>query len=116
MDLYNYRKQIQKLYDDSVYGNIKGDIYNELSELRIDNEFIENINLDSTNKRITFKLNNSVTNKDVDDLFEQIQEVIKSFIYKNINCMSDGLKEFIESNLYFDSYFINESKIIIVQL
>lgn len=116
MDLYNYRKQIQKLYDESVYGNIKGDIYNELNDLRIDNEFIENISSDVTTKRITFKLNDKVTEDNVSSLISQIQNVIKLFVTKNINCMSDGLKEFLDSSLYFDSYFINESKIIIVQL
>lgn len=116
MDLYNYRKQIQKLYDESVYGNIKGDIYNELNDLRIDNDFIENISSDITTKRITFKLNDKATDKNVSSLTNQIQDVIRSFVTKNTNCMSDELKEFLNTALYFDSYFINESKIVIVQL
>lgn len=118
MNLYDYRKQIQKLYDNSVYGNIKGDIYKELSELRIDNSFIIDITTDSMSKRVSFKLDNKAVDTDTADLIKQIQQVIKSFVIKNTNCMSDELKNFLESNLYFDTYIINseESKIVMVQL
>lgn len=115
MNLYDCRKQIQKIYNDSVYGNIKGDIYSELDELRIDNQFIISVSSDSTNKRITFKLEDYVTSSDISNLFEQIKEVIRSFIYKNM-FISPEMDEFLNSNLYFDSYFIDESKLVIVQL
>ena len=56
MDIYNNRKQIQKIYNESVYGNSKGDIYAELSELRIDNDCIKTIYSDPINKTVTFEL------------------------------------------------------------
>ena len=116
MDLYSHRKLIQKLYDDSVYGNIKGDVYKELSELRIDNKYIIEVSEDRIEKRITFKLDSNID--DLSSLLSQINSVIKAFIEKNMTCMSEGLKEFLSSGLFFDTYIIKEDgfKIVIIQL
>ena len=120
MNLYDYRKQIQKIYDDSVYGNVKGDIYNELSELRIDNSFIEEVTTNKMNKRVTFKLSIDHKDNNVSELIQQIQSVIKAFVEKNVSCMSDGLRNFLDSNpnLYCDTYSIteNNSKLVIFLL
>ena len=76
MELYEYRRQIQKIYNESVYGNTKGDIYNELSDLRIDNNFVESIKCNPNMKTITFQLNENVTDRDVSSLLSQIKLVI----------------------------------------
>jgi uncharacterized membrane protein len=114
MDIYEYRKLIQKIYNESVYGNTKGDIYKELSDLRIDNNFIENIKCNQSMRTITFQLNENVTDRDVSSLLSQIKLVIKDFVLKNLSENNDNLKEFLESDLCYDSYKLNNN--IIVQL
>ena len=119
MNLYTNRKQIQKLYNDSAYSNTKGDIYAELSELRIDNDCVKTISSDMVNKTITFELVDETSDKKSSKLLNEIREVVKSFIEKNISDESEELKEFIESDLCYDSYFINKvngAKTIIIQL
>lgn len=119
MNLYDNRKQIHKIYNDSIYGNTKGDIYTELSELRIDNNFVKSISLNDMNKTITFELEDNTSNKKSSKLMNEIGNVIRSFIEKNISEESNEMKEFLESNLYYDSYFINKDngiQTIIVQL
>jgi len=119
MSLYDYRKQIQQLYNDSVYGNIKGDIYTELHELTIDNEFIESVSSDTIKKTVTFDLIESATDKDSNNLILQVKDVIRSFVEKNISNISDDMEEFLNSNLCYDCYLLNEengSKVIIIQL
>ena len=114
MEMYEYRKLIQKIYNESVYGNTKGDIYKELSDLRIDNNFIDNIKCNQSMRTITFQLNENVTDRDVSSLLSQIKIVIKDFILKNISDHNDELKEFLESDLCYDSYKLNNN--VIVQL
>ena len=119
MDLYSNRKQIQKLYNESLYGNTKGDIYSELSELRIENDYIKSISSNTINKTITFELEDNTSDKKSSKLLDEIKNTIKEFIEKNISEQSDEMKEFIESDLCYDSYFINKvngSKTIIIQL
>ena len=117
MSIYDSRKQIQKLIDESSYGLVKGDIYNELSELRIDNDFITEINVNSEKREITFKIKNEAKNK-IDNLIEQINEVIKSFIYKNLKNINDEFKNDIESQYCFDKYIFDsgEEILLIIQL
>jgi hypothetical protein len=119
MNLYDNRKKIQKLYDDSIYSNTKGDIYAELSELRIDNDCVKTINSNTMNKTITFELEDNTSDKKSSKLIDEIKATIKSFIEKNISDQNDEMKEFIESDLCYDSYFINKingTKTIIIQL
>ena len=119
MTLYDYRKQIQKIYNDSVYGNTKGDIYSELSELRIDNDFIKNIECDSLKKSVTFELEENTSTKQSDSLMSQISETIKQFVIKNLNDISEGMQSFLQSNMHYDSYYLNTnngSNTVIIQL
>ncbi len=115
MELYEYRKKIQKLYTESIYGNTKGDIYNELSDLSIDNNFIVNIKSNTQMRTVMFTLNDNVTDRDVASLLSQIKNVIKDFILKNISKEeNENLIEFLETDLCYDSYILNNN--IIVQL
>ena len=120
MDLYANRKQIQKIYNDSIYNNIKGDIYAELSELRIDNDCIKSISSNQINKTVTFELEDNISDKKSSKLLDEIKNTIKSFIKKNVSSeQNNEIEEFIESGLCYDSYFINKedgSKTIIIQL
>lgn len=119
MNLYDYRKQIQKIYNDSVYGNTKGDIYSELSELRIDNEFIKSIECDSLKKSVTFELEENTSSKESDSLMSQISETIKQFAIKNLNNISEDMQSFLQSNMHYDSYYLNTNngaKTVIIQL
>ena len=114
MDVYEYRRQIQKIYNDSIYGNTKGDIYNELSDLRIDNEFVEGVKCDQKMRTIMFQLSENVTDRDVSSLLSQIKLVIKEFVNKNISDGSKEFEEFLNSDLCYDSYKLNNN--IIVQI
>ena len=115
MDIYEYRKLIQKIYNESFYGNTKGDIYKELSDLRIDNNFIENIKCNQSMRTITYNLTENITDRDVSSLLSQIKLVIKDFILKNLSSENNNeLEEFLESDLCYDSYKLNNN--IIVQL
>jgi uncharacterized membrane protein len=120
MDLYANRKQIQKIYNNSIYDNIKGNIYTELSELRIDNDCIKNVSSNIINKTITFELENGISDKKFSKLIDEIKNTVKSFIKKNISFdQNNEIEELIESGLCYDSYFINKedgSKTIIIQL
>lgn len=121
MNLYDFRKQIHKIYNDSVYGNTKGDIYNELAEIRLDNGCIKSISYDSMGKRFSYEMVEGTNINKLDDLLSQIREVIKNFIKKNLSCMSTEMENFLENTyLYFDYYIIkkdeNELSSIIVQL
>ena len=114
MELYEYRRQIQKIYNDSIYGNTKGDIYNELSDLRIDNNFIESVICNNNMKTITFQLKENVTDRDISSLLSQIKIVIKDFVSKNISDENQELKDFLDTDLCYDSYKLNNN--IIVQI
>lgn len=119
MSLYDYRKQIQKLYNEP---KSNGDIYEELSELRIDdeyNKYIKTISTNIINKSITFDLVDSVSDKQSQKLINEIRRVITEFINKNIHDQSDEFKKFVESDLCYDEFILcNDNGIytIIVQL
>lgn len=104
MNIYDQKKKIHKIYNDSVYGNIKGDIYKELSDLRIDNDFILQVDTQMLEKRILFKLKDETTEKQLNDLKIQITDIIKTFIENNIDDIDSELREFISGNLLYDSY------------
>jgi hypothetical protein len=121
MNLYDYRKQIHKIYNDSVYGNTKGDIYSELSEIRLDNDCIKSVSYDQMNKTFTCEMVEGTSINELDNLLSQIREVIKNFIKKNLSCLSTEMEDFLENTyLYFDYYIIkkdeNELSSIIIQL
>ena len=115
LELYEYRKIIQRIYNESIYGNTKGDIYNELGDLRIDNNFIESIKANQQMRTITFQLKENVSGKDVASLYSQITLVIRDFITKNLSTEEyDNIKTFLDTDLCYDSYKISNN--VIVQL
>ena len=111
-NFYNHKKTIHKLYNESVYGNIKGDIYNELSELRIDNGYIKSVATEPDKKTVLFTIDNIDYNKT--DLKSQIKEVIRSFISKNISNWDQEFENFINGDLICDFYEMQN--VLIVQL
>ena len=107
VDIYKYRKIIQKLYNNSVYGEIKGDIYNELCDLRIDNKFIERVSVENDRRTVYFELN-EMNSDNILSLQSQIKNVIELFVDKNYNVDSE-MHDFLEAGdgYSFDSYIIN---------
>jgi len=112
MNLYDYRKQIHKIYNESVYGNTKGDIYNELSELRLDNNFIDSVVINNENKTVLYKLTEGFDKDDIQSLLDQVQSVIELFVTKNLPNIDEDMSNFLKSNLTYDHYILNDNLII----
>ena len=103
--IYDYRKQVQKLYIDSAKGLVKGNIYNELAELKLDYEFIADVKTNSSIFSIVFTIKSEKYSKTVRDiLIPRIKETIKSFVLKNVQNADDEMVEFLNSDLLFDIY------------
>ena len=89
---YEYRKRIQKMYDDSVAGTAKGMIYNELTEIKLDYNFISNTSVNMEKRTVTFEIVSKEGKKYIDDiLIPRIKETIKRFVMKNIQDKNDKL-------------------------
>jgi hypothetical protein len=117
-NMYEYRKQVQKLYIDSTKGLVKGNIYNELNELKLDYDFIDEIKTDSNIFSVTFTIKFEKYSKTVYNiLISRIKETIKSFVLKNVQNPNNEMIEFLNSNLLFDIYQLNsDSHTIMVRL
>ena len=63
-------------------------------------------------RTVTFRLNENVSDRDVASLFSQIKLAINEFINKNISDNSNEFKEFLESDLCYDSYKLNNNMIV----
>ena len=118
---YEYRKQLQQLYDNSVNGTAKGMIYNELAELKIDYDFIDNTFINIEKKTVTFEIISRENQKYIDNiLIPRINQTIKDFVIKNTKeANNDELINFLDQNdYYFDIYRIykDDKCIITVQL
>lgn len=118
---YEYRKQLQQLYDNSVNGIVKGMIYNELAELKIDYDFIDNTSINIEKKTVTFEIISIENQKYIDNiLIPRINQTIKDFVIKNVKEVNnDELINFLDQNdYYFDIYRIykDDKCIITVQL
>lgn len=116
MNLYDFRKRIQSIYNDAIYGNIKGDIYNELSDLRIDNDFIEEINIESQKMTIIYKLNINTSEKDINNLTLEIRNVIRMFITKNISDIDNDFNNFLNTDMICDFYKLTTQNNIILSV
>ena len=118
---YEYIKRIQKMYDDSVAGTAKGMIYNELTEIKLDYDFISNTSVNMEKRTVTFEIISKEGQKYVDDiLIPRIKETIKRFVMKNIYDEKDKMFLFLlDSDYYFELYRINDKNdtcIVTVQL